>query len=134
MEEDDLWNHPVTIVQRSLLYGNVQSQLILELALRKIVCPTIEDSEIRQIVMHKRIVDNIITSFREDHKLKTVSDMVFDKLAEYSMDLKTKFDSTRSYHGDEWNKEMEKDILIGLLWDRILDTVHPSISINKNKK
>ena len=66
--------------------------------------------------------------------MKNVSGTIYDKLAEFSMDLKSKFDSNRSYHGDNWDEGMAQDILLGLVWDRNVDTVHPSVSININKK
>ena len=43
-DQEDWWNYPVTIVQKTLLYGNIQSQLILELAIRRIIGPTIKNS------------------------------------------------------------------------------------------
>ena len=133
-DQEDWWNYPVTIVQKNLLYGNIQSQLILELAIRRIIGPTIENLEVRETIMFRRIVDNMVTSFRDPAKMEEVCNDIFSKFKEFNMNLKSRVDSTKEYHGDEWTESMKEDILIGLKWDRAQDTVTPKISVNKGKK
>ena len=66
-------DYPCTIVQKSLLYGGVQSQLILELAIRYIIAPNVTNVLIKEIILFRRVVDNCTTSFREGKVMKVVS-------------------------------------------------------------
>ena len=76
----------------------------------------------------------MVTSFRDPAKMEEVCNDIFSKFKEFNMNLKSRVDSTKEYHGDEWTESMKEDIFIGLKWDRAQDTETPKISVNKEKK
>ena len=130
--KEDWWNFPLTIKQKTLMTGGQQSQLLLEIVIRELVAPTIENEEARKIVLHQRLVDNHLGSFRNEEDMKTVAYSIAAAYQKFSMNLKTTFDTSRKFAPSDDTTEVE--VLLGYKWDRIADQLTPNISLNKTKK
>ncbi len=112
--------------------GGQQSQLLLEIVIRELVAPTIENEEARKIVLHQRLVDNHLGSFRNEEDMKTVAYSIAAAYQKFSMNLKTTFDTSRKFAPSDDTTEVE--VLLGYKWDRIADQLTPNISLNKTRK
>ena len=130
--KEDWWNHPLTIKQKTLMTGGQQSQLLLELVIRELVAPTIENQEAKKIVLYNRLVDNHLHSFRTQEEMKTVAHSISEAYDSFSMSLKTIYDTSKKFSPND--DIAETDILLGYQWNRVTDQLTPNISLNKTKK
>ena len=65
--------------------------------------------------------------------MKSTAAIIHKAFSNFSMDLKTKFDTIEEFQ-DDWSEDMMTEILIGYSWHRRQDTLHPNINLNKSKK
>ena len=130
--KEDWYNYPKIVRQKTLLYGGILSETILELAIRR-AAKAMREGDAKQILIYQHLVDNILTSTRTLNKTKIIALEIFSILAYRNLNLKKIYDTTKDY-AIEWSDEDTLDILFGYKWNRVNDMMSPNVTITHGKK
>ena len=132
--EDSQWkDNPMVVMQQTLMYGGIQSETILELAVRQ-ATSKVQDKEIVRVILYQRLVDNILGSWRTHEEMLEAAKKIWGCLKNYNLDLKTEYDTLAKYQKDDTQEVINQDILFGYVWDRVGDCITPHIEIVNGKK
>ena len=133
--EDPQWkDNPMIVIQQTLMYGGIQSETILELAIR-LATSKEQDRKIIRTILYQRLVDNILGSFKTHKEMLEAARKIWDCLKTYNLDLKTEYDTLAKYHETKANEEeIDRDILFGYVWDRQKDCISPNIELVNGRK
>ena len=124
-------DHPVIIRVLSLIFGSAQSPTLMEITIRKI-CQFLEPPY-NNILKHQRMVDNILTSFRDIPSLKK-TEQIFTKIFnKHGFKLKPS-DTSEAVSKISLSKDQEIEQILGIMWNKKQDTIGPNYNFNIGKK
>ena len=96
MKKEDWESHPKIVVQKTLLYGGIQSEVLLELVLWE-MASSLEDGKIKDTVLYQQLVDNILGYYRSVKKKKLLAGKVDEVLSHHNLAFKRVFDTTKEH-------------------------------------
>ena len=116
-------NYPKLIKQKTLIYRGTQSEILVEVCIRKYIANKMEPGVARLILEFYRLVDNMTYSFRITQDMIKEAKIIREELAKYNLPLKCCFET----NDPATPSEAANTIIYGYTWNKQKDTLSPHI-------
>ena len=123
--------HPLVIFNKSLSFGVKQSPPICEGVMRKVAQKA--SPYLKSIMLHSRVVDNIVWSQRSKHELLKREQELRNLMEQHCLPLKD-METNAENLGRKLPQQEATTHLLGLTWNENTDKIGPNWHLNLTKK